>query len=453
MPLLFFRISFFSLAISLFVTFPAWGLGFGESVPVKVLGWVPKFQTVMLNRGTSDDFLPDQHIKLYNNGVFVARAYAVEVSLFQSIWVVYQIFEDTALTDKLSLQAVRLASRFVPKKVVARAKSLDMDYIKNELSNQNTEGEPQFESTLKLGMSESKTPESDGIPITETGGVLSLNPDVVIDETTGQEEIQEKNFAGSLQASPIKFTRLNNSREIAYGVNINSQNWGKKELAARYNYSTSRSKPAQFGPGSETVVTSSNYNAGVNFDYNKFWGPLTFFMFATFDRQRDGTIYPLRYRWNMGPAGLKWDIYESEKITDLSVSYVPVMEFSQQDVPSTREVCCDSFGDPFTEEFIDQVKNQKSRHSFRMKFAATPIPNLTISNTFWYKPFHDFANKEVDLRDSLLENSFAINYQASETVGVGYQNLYTWDITRKRLLNLPSSNMDHIFTIGYNFQF
>jgi hypothetical protein len=429
-------------------------LAHGEFLETRAVAYLAQYQIVMLDRGTSDDIMPNSHLKLYSGDRFVARAYSIEVNLFRSTWIVYQIFSDTPLAEKLPLRAQKIGNHMVPKAIMARVKGLKVEEVNSALSGLIQDDQsPQFENVLKFGYKEDGKEDSETIKITETGGEISLNPNVSIDEETGQEEVLEDNFNMSINASPVRFTRINREKEIAYNTSVSSMNWGQKELAASYSYSTTTSKPAQFGPGSETVVTTSNYLASINFDYNKFWKDLTYFMFVSFERSRDGIIYPLRHRWSGGIAGIKWDIYESEKLPELSISYIPLLEYAKQDFLSFRTTCCDADGFETSEDFIEQVKTQKSRHSFRFKLSYVPIQNLTVSNITWYKPFHDFANKELDLRDNLFSNSFSISYATENNVSMSYQNEITSDITLKRLQGLPSTNMSHIFNLGYSFTF
>ena len=432
----------------------AHALGYGEFIETRAVAYLSQYQIVMLDRGTSDDIMPQSHIKIYSGDNFVARAYSVEVNLFRSTWIVYQIFSDSPLIEKVPLKVQKLARNLVPKAILARVKGLRVEEVNAALSSLiEDDSTPSFENVLKFGYKEDGKEDSEIIKIVETGGEIQLNPNVSINEETGQEEILEDNFNMSINAAPVRFTRINKEREISYNAAITSMNWGQKELGLSYAYSTTTSRPAQFGPGSETVTTSSNYAASLNFDYNKLWKDLSYFMFVSFERSKDGIIYPLRYRWSGGLAGVKWDIYESEKVPELSISYIPTLEYAKQDFLSFRTLCCDEDGFELSNEFIEQIETQKARHSIRFKLSIMPFSNLTITNITWYKPFHDFPNKDLDLKDNLFQNSFSISYTTENNVSLSYQNEVTSDVTLTRLQGLPSTNMSHIFNIGYAFTF
>jgi len=447
-------ISFFVLCL-LFFTSKVWAIGFGENIKTIPLAYDESSKTLMLNRGTSDDIAVGEHLRLYHSGAFVARAYALEVSSHRSVWIVYQIYNAIALKDKLEIVATRLSTRYVPNRVRAIAQGLRIDEVKANLEGMAPAPESEPEP-LKLGYEEAKELDKETIPIADTGGKFAFNPRVDSDVDQFKED-EKDNFNATIQASPIKFSSPNHAREIAYGVNISSSGWENKELQAHYNYSTRRSKLSNFSAGGTTIVTSSSYDAGITFDRNKIYNDWTYFMFVSWKRERDGTIYPLRYSWSGGIAGIKYDFYESEKITDLSLSYIPVMEFEMVDIPDSRSIQTgvDEFGDPIfiDQPYVRQNKTQKARHSFRFKFKAQPTEKFSIGETLWYKPFHDFANKNLDLEDCKLTNDFTINYNINANTTLGYQNAYAWDITQKRLNSLPSSSMDHIFTIAYNFAF
>ncbi len=436
----------------------AFALGINERLEIKCLGYLPEENVALLNRGLADDVVKNEHIQLFYNDKFLARAYSLQVDTHRSVWLIYQIVNEGPLNEKGELKARRLPARLVPFRVKNAAGDVRVDEIKQELLAQAPPENPEPAPRLKLGLKESSREDNEEIPITNPEGALALNPsNNSVDSDAFQDEEAKKNFNMQLTAAPIKFSSINHAREISYGTNIQSVDWGKKVLAAHYVYSNRRSRPSNYTQGATGIATSSSYDAGVNFDINKITEHFSFFSFVTYQRERDGVLYPVRYRWNLAPVGLKYNIYEDDKIQELSLSYTPSMEYELNDIPSTRTIQTgtDSFGDPVYayEDYVEQKKFQRARHSFRFGFKWVPASNFVIANTFWYRPAHDFSNKELDLQDCRLSNDFSVGYNPSDNVTLGYQNVYTWDLLQKRLLNLPSSNMDNIFTISYNFAF
>ncbi|MBI2521223.1 MAG: hypothetical protein HYV97_12420 [Bdellovibrio sp.] len=431
-------------------------LGINEHVDVRSLGYLPNENVVLLNRGLADDVVKNEHIQLFYNDKFIARAYSLQVDTHRSIWLIYQIANEGPLTEKAELKARRLPLRLVPFRVKNAAEDTRVDEIKQELLAQAPPETPEPAPRLKLGYKESSREDNEEIPITDPEGAMALNPsNNSVDSDAFQDEEAKKNFNVQLTAAPIKFSSQYHAREISYGTNVQSVDWGKKNLSGHYVYSNRRSRPSNYTAGATGIATSSSYDAGVNFDINNITEHFSFFSFATYQRERDGVIYPIRYRWNIAPVGLKYNIYNDDKIQDLSLSYAPIMEYELNDIPSTRTIQTgtDAFGNPVYayEDYVEQKKFQRARHSFRFGFKWVPVPNFVIANTLWYRPSHDFSNKEVDLRDCRLSNDFSLGYNPSDNITLGYQNVYTWDLLQKRLLGLPSSNMDNIFTISYTF--
>ncbi len=445
-----------TLVAMLLMSTCVFALGINEKLEIKALGYLPEEKLALLNRGLADDVAKNEHLQLFYNDKFVARAYAVQVDTHRSIWLIYQIISERPFTEKADMKARRLAPRLVPFRVKNAAEEVRVDELKKELMAQAPPDKPEPAPRLKLGYKESSREDNEEIPISNPEGSLALNPsDKSVDSDAFQEEGGRKYLNVQVSAAPVKFSTVNEAREISYGTNIQSADWGKKNLAAHYVYTNRRSRPSNFTPGATGIATSSSYDAGLNFDINKITDHFSFFSFFTFQRERDGAIYPVRYRWNIAPFGLKYDIYNNDKIQDLSLSYTPILEYELNEVPTvhTTQTGIDSFGSPiysYTEE-VQEKKFQRARHSFRFGFKWVPSPNFVVANTFWYRPSHDFANKVIDWRDCRLSNDFSVGYNPSDNVTLGYQNVYTWDILQKRLLGLPSSNMDHIFTISYNF--
>jgi len=434
-------------------------LGINEVIEVKSLGYLADDNVLLLNRGLVDDIEEGEHLQLYYKDVFIGRAYSLELENHRSIWLVYQIADESPLIEKGTLKARRLPQRFVPKRVKNGAGDVRVDEVKPDLLAQAPQESPEPipPPVIKGGYKESNKEDKEEIPVSENGSSYALNPNTSLQEDVDDDEDDpnSKLFNVQLTAAPIKFSTLFDSREISYGTNIQSADLGNKVLGAHYVYSHRRSRPSNFTQGVTGIATSSSYDAGLNFDVNRITKRLSFFSFATFQRQRDGTFYPVRYRYNLAPVGLKYEFFSSEKIPELSLSYTPIMEIELNDVITTQtvQIGTDSFGNPLfeTRNKAETTKFQRARHSFRFGFKWIPAQNFFMSNVFWYRPSHDLSNKVLDWEDARLSNDFQIGYNPNESITLGYQNVYTWDILQKRVLGLPSSVMDHIFQVSYNF--
>jgi len=411
---------------------------------------IKDYRVIYLNRGSSDGIFEGYHFKFYNGSNFIFRGACLDSTLFRSIWVTYNNYGVDKLDLNVNIVGKKVGDNLVPKRVknVYVLLKKNIKTIRSEFSKKED-----IEKYVKRMSYKNKLAKVDEetIKIIEENETFELNPNIEIDLISGEEEEESDYVDITISASPITFTRVPKTKEIGYSLKIKCADCGDKELEFYYSYDHGTELPlrSDFDEPDPDVLTTSNYYASLSFDWNKFYGPFTFWMFFDWERSRTSDVlngehvYSPNYLYSGIPLGIKWDIYESDTITDLSLSWGPQMDFEK-----------DSYLDEDDDgnEIITTEKDQVFRHSIRFKFAYKPTTSLTFSNTMWYMPLHDFANKEFDWRDSgPFENTFEISYTTSSQVSFTYSNWIDWDYVTFEEEGIPSTNMTHSFEVSYTF--
>ena len=160
-----------------------------------------------------------------------------------------------------------------------------------------------------------------------------------------------------------------------------------------------------------------------------YWVNLSWSRSRQADTFQGQPVFSPDFLWSGIPIGLTYNFIATDKIPEFSVNYGLQWDLEQVEFIGEEE---DSNG-----EFIPvkQVQStQKTRHSIKFIFNWLPFEALSITNEFWYKPYHDFANKDFNWKDSgPFTNNFSISYTTSLDVSITYINDITWDkITNER---------------------
>ena len=434
----------------------------GEYLEANIQDTLLQSNIIILNRGRSDGMDMQDHLQIYDQGQFVTRALALEVSLSRSYWMIYATVKKESLKKNKNLQIKSLHLRYASRKALYIATKYKMDYVRLSFNQKNTH------APLPLKKLEEKKMKRDNesIPIEGSKELLLFNKrhskdnlkvaDKILQEVSDAESDQllkkalaEKKrrkdigelFQLTVEASPVSFSRVKKSQNFSYGVNLSSKDWENKKMALGYRYS----KTSALNLYEKSIFSTSSHKMFFDMDIKKIAPRWTYFTSSSLGREKNGALYPARYRLLFGPAGLKYELYRSHKILDFSLSYIPMLEVKKEDVKKVLSSDGTSF--------IDQRRVTQGRHALRAQFIYKFTNHLKLENLFWYRPAHHYANKDIDWEDALLENKLDFIYSLGRRFKISYQNNYTWNRLYTRHYQLPSSNMTHTFALGYQSTF
>ena len=274
----------------------------------------------------------------------------------------------------------------------------------------------------------------------QVGTINQVTPEIeekVLEPKNNEELI----ITAGIFASPITFSRVNQEKDINYGAELAADH-KNKELRMLYE----RNSFSSTDPVNLITVRSSAHAAIITFDINNVWENVTLFSLATFERRREGGVQLIRGEVRAGLAGIKVDLFKSWGLKKFSLSYIPLFELIDQ----TAETEASTLINP---EFR-RVLTRNIRHSIRLKTQWEAIKDkLTVSNTFFYRPKTSLETKNTSFEDVDLENVFKLSYQITSQVSINYRNIYSWDVRRKLISRIPSSDMENRFVFDYHITF
>jgi hypothetical protein len=413
------------------------GLELREKIDSKVLAFLPKHEVIVINRGHSDNIEKNQHIRMFYNNKFVGRAVAVDIDTYRSTWFVYFTDLPGIFKDSPQITIVRLPNRFTPRRVQAALRYINMPEINLKLNNLRIK---QLENRTKFAkneFTESQQEDEEKIPVIDPESELELNPGKkTIYEDPKDKYVDYLKFI--LEADPIKLISKDDEKKMDYSLRVESIDWGDKEFTAFYRYTHTNKRASNFGTASNTMIDLSKYHAGAQFDYNDIFPDWTWFCLADWKKERDGNINPYYYRLHLGPFGIKYNFYQSSSIDEISLSYVPLLEFIERDVIND-----DGTLDIFTDNY--------ARHSFRFRFKWRPHYAFTLTDVAWYRPYHNLSDKHIDFKDVKFENNLTSSYQLSENFSISYSHIIIWDVADSENYGFPATIYENIFSFKYNF--
>ncbi len=413
------------------------GLELREKIDSKVLAFLPNHEVIVINRGHSDNIEKNQHIRILYNNRFVGRAVVVDIDTYRSTWFVYFTDLPGIFKDFPKITIVRLPNRFTPRRVQSALRYINMPVINSKLNDLRINQLKNRTKFAKLEFTESQVEDDEKIPVIDPESELELNPGKkTVYEDPKDKYINYLKFI--LEADPIKLISKDDERKMDYSLRIKSIDWGNKEFSAFYRYSHTNKRASNFGTASNTMVDISKYHAAAQFDYNDIFPDWTWFCLADWKKERDGNINPYYYRLHLGPFGIKYNFYQSTSIDEISLSYVPLLEFIERDIIND-----DGTQDIFTDNY--------ARHSFRFRFKWRPNYAFTLTDVAWYRPYHNLADKHIDFKDVKFENNLTSSYQLNENFSISYSHILIWDVADSNNYGFPATIYENIFSFKYNF--
>lgn len=263
-----------------------------------------------------------------------------------------------------------------------------------------------------------------------------------IDETPRpaiHEENSVKESYFELKASPITIDKVNKQRDGSYGANYNRKTT-HDTLFVNYQrdyYSTT-------DPILLFTVSASNHKGEILYDYYTENGKWSYFILNTYKRRREGNIYVVKHEARAGLTGVKYTFLSNPTFTDLSLSFIPLYEYSVLGVEDQTNIL-----NPILNEHI--IRN--IRNSFRFRVRVNLNNKLHLSNVLFYRPTYSLDKKKFDFKDVDFENVLGFDYDLGNNIFFTYQNIYSWDIRLKDIYSIPSTNMRNKFTFNWKLFF
>ena len=426
-----------------------------EIADVSAKNQIADYKYVALGRGTSDGVYENDHYTFQKNGKFAFRGVCVKADSFTSLWLSYHNFRPNSLVVNENFEGKKLSKRFIPKRVnnIVRINKVISEEVFGSFAESDQGAQFNDENAVFAGEDNEK------IKVVDKEKLFEFNPNIDLEEIINASKNEVKYFSYNLAASPITFSRVPRTTDLGYSVSASCLICEGFTVDLSYSYTLSSEKPpkSEFSEGNAAKIrSSSNYNASVDFKVNdviidrlNYWVNLSWSRSRTADTFEGQPVFSPDFLWSGIPIGLSYNFIATDKIPEFSVNYGLQWDLEQVEFIGEEE---NSNGDYVP---VKQVQStQKTRHSIKFIFNWLPLEALSITNTFWYKPYHDFANKEFNWKDSgPFTNNFMISYTTSLDVSISYINDITWDKITNERDGTPSTNMVSSFELSYSFNF
>ncbi len=274
----------------------------------------------------------------------------------------------------------------------------------------------------------------------QVGAINQVTPEIEEKYSHPKEE-SDYIITTGIFASPITFSRVNQEKDINYGAEM-AADYKNKELRMLYE----RNSFSSTDPVNLISIRSSAHAAIVTFDINDYWDGITLFSLATFERRREGGVQLIHGELRAGPIGVKFNLFKSLGLKNVYLSYIPLFEFIDQ---TAEEV-----GSTLVHPLYTRVLTRNIRHSLRLKTKwESKKSKFSISNTLFYRPKTSLETKKTSFKDVDLQNVLKVSYKLTSHVSINYRNIYSWDVRRKLISRIPSSDMENRFVFDYHITF
>ena len=412
-------------------------------------------ERMILNIGVEDGVLRGHHARFTKKGDYVTRGLVIHSEYGLSVWQMYRILTEDHLEvgSQLKMRAITV------KKLPHEHQEIREIGYKRELEAYRKKIEPEAlepeeEDAIVWRAKDHKHLDEDLNQMRE--GERPIGDGWVVGYEPEQGDFDQLNFEFAL--SPYSVARKNHAKDIAYSGTVSNEQQSKYALALSYEHA--KSEYEEVSEGAVLKLHSSSHNATGSFVIKKILGNFSYITEIQYAREKDNTIYPKKHEITGSPVGLRYEFMETKMIKELSLSYLPELEYLvyEEEGSEIRSVWIVDPDDPadsaFEEEefpVILEKKSKKLRHVFKFVLNFEFNENFSVSDTLYYRPAHDFVERRVEWSDGKLDNEFVFTITIYENISISYQNSYSWDTYTAFTQKEGSVNMIHQLTVGVNF--
>ncbi|MBL7663675.1 MAG: hypothetical protein JNM93_00970 [Bacteriovoracaceae bacterium] len=419
----------------------AYALDLNDELKTRIIKVIPGKNTIVINRGIEDYIKHQEHMKIEVDGVFAARAVAVRTSLRTAYLKLYRVANPKLLTANADIKISSLQKSEVPIYVEEEIRERDF-YFDLQKLEQDIDRKIIAQNQL---MTSDLPPVMDAVHPDKHYRYIDRELKVYETDTYHSESIWEafsaKNMFFNIFASPYQTQRLNNQKNINYGLTIGTGRGRKYELSFNLTQNLFISQN-QF---SNFKNEFSSTNADLTLDINRVTPKVSYFLLGSYLQQKQsdpifGEIYPVKNQSRIGPFGIKYHIHESSTISRFDISYIPLYETRVSEVLDYNLLQIN----------IQDRKN--FRHSVRVRFDMNiPQSRFYFRNTLFWRPAMYKSSFELDFNDVDINNTFSIGYQLTNNASIDYMNIYTNDIRLQRDNGIEPINMINQFNFRLSF--
>ena len=413
------------------------GLSFGFIPSSGVEGkpiWVQNGQFI-IDRGGEDGLVPGEFVQVFQNKRYKSRAVSLKVYGDHSLWAVYNFYEPLTFDKSVLLRP---------------SAQHPFDERTERTMNLNIPPDEELEAVLRPRPKRAVVEREDADLILDKRLRAKVEERRKADRENyaylAPSDLTMGDTAFKVNLAPFRFNNISDSHEAAYKISLKRDNPDKHFIDAELSYERD-----SFVYSLTSAVTSkSRYHFRLFYEYNKIGTRFRPFTFASFERLREHTFYPIRAAGGVGPIGIKYNFTDLEEkatfLDEFSLSYIPIVDYLNRDTlivnPLTGLV---EVGESTEVNLRHGLIFRGRTQFFRKKMALT--------NTTFFRPIQELGGLSIDFSDINLRVETEFSYKFHPQFSVGYINLALNDQRSERASNLPSTEIVHLITANYEKRF
>jgi hypothetical protein len=261
--------------------------------------------------------------------------------------------------------------------------------------------------------------------------VVNETPDTYVKPSGNAQWFSEQDFLQHFrfraELEKLNYDSLDKEFEVDWKFEIGNADQFNYEYLLSYSHRYNREADIFSGE----VVRGTSVDIVQDFDVNRIEGRLGLTTHFSMNRAKENNIYLTKYNIEAAPIGIKYDLHESDKITELSLSYLPTYNYYE-------------YFDGAQNKYIDQ----SLLHVLKLNFSATN-KSFTFSNEIAWKLAKPYDKSKKMDKDYYATNDLTLSYNINSTFSLSYNSLLTVNRRRRAIQNLPST--DHKQGLSFSF--
>ena len=388
----------------------------------------------IVDRGAEDGIASGEYVQVLQDRRYKSRAISLKIHTAYSLWGTYNVYEPLVLDKKISLKSssrhplTRSMQSSINFNIPGEEEFLGLIAEQTSPGPREEESDLQVEKRLKEKIEKRK--ETEGLA---SSYIESLDPDL------GQLTL-------TINVAPASYSNISGSHELAYSISLERDHPEKNKIDGTISYE----RNSFVNSASSSVMSESRYDARLFYEHDRPTKEFIPFTFASFERVREHTSYPIRAAVNLGPVGIKYRlkslVERYEFLNDMALSYAPALDYLRRDeflVNGLTEI----------RESV-KVSEVNFRHNMIFQMDAHFFDKkMNLTNMTFVRPIQELDGLGIDFSDLNLRIETEMKYQFHRHFHASYINLIRNDRRSKLLSSYPETEITHRMTVGYEKRF
>ena len=420
-------------------------------------------EKIILDIGVEDGVIRGNHARITFEDQYVGRIVAMDARSGKSLWKLYRVISEDILEVGKTIKFRAMSIQKLPeehRKLLEEVPKRELEAYEQGVDPAALEQEEEDAQAWRVNDKDALDKDLN----TLIEGERSKGDGWVVGFEPKPGPFDKFNF--EIQIAPYKTAWKDREKEMTYGVSVANDQTDKFETKLAYQHTSSESETLSDGVVTRTVNSLHQFDG--TFVVKKIIGNFSYISEIHYEREKDNNYYPQKNHYTGSPVGVRYDFLESDKVKELSLSYLPEIDYLEYEEENTgyasqcTQIGVDTDGDGINDSFesscedveygyLSEKKTVKLRHTlkFVMDIAINEI--FSFSDTLYHRPAHDFVNNRVEWTDANLENTFEFKVNLLDKLNLSYKNTYTWDTYTGFEQKIGSSNMIHEVNLGVLF--